>query len=109
MTETDSPLERRLAGDHQTLARPLRTLVSRPPVVIGEGSTVRDGLAVMHAEGIGSIVIVDARSRPVGIFTERDLVGVALGAGLAQSITDVMTRHPWACRATHPPTRRRWR
>jgi len=35
----------------------------------------------MHAEGIGSIVVIDAQSRPVGIFTERDLVAVALGAG----------------------------
>ncbi len=94
MTETDSPLERRLAGDHQTLARPLRTLVRRPPVVCREGSTVGEALAVMHAEGIGSIVIVDAHSRPVGIFTERDLVGVALGAGIAQPIADVMTRDP---------------
>ena len=94
MTETDSPLERRLAGDHQTLARPLRTLVRRPPVVCGEGSTVGEALAVMHAEGIGSIVIVDAHARPVGIFTERDLVAVALGAGLAQPIAQVMTRDP---------------
>ena len=57
---------------------------------------MREALAVMHAEGIGSIVIVDAQSRPVGIFTERDLVGVALGAGLGQPIAEVMTRDPLA-------------
>ena len=57
---------------------------------------MREALAVMHAEGIGSIVIVDARSRPVGIFTERDLIGVALGAGLDQPIAEVMTRDPLA-------------
>ena len=38
MAETDNPLERRLAGEHQTLARPLRTLVRRPPVVCGEAA-----------------------------------------------------------------------
>lgn len=94
MTETDHPLERRLAADHQTLARPLRTLVRRPPVVCRETSTVREALAVMHAEGIGSIVIVDAQSRPVGIFTERDVVGVLLGGGQGQPIAEAMTRDP---------------
>ena len=51
-------------------------------------------MTVMHAEGIGCIVVVDARLRPVGIFTERDLIGVALGAGLDRPIAEVMTREP---------------
>ncbi len=94
MAEPDNPLERRLAGEHQTLARPLRTLVRRPPVVCGEQSTVGEALAVMHAEGIGGIVVVDALSRPVGIFTERDLVAVALAVGLGRPVVEVMTRDP---------------
>ena len=94
MAEADNPLERRLAAERQTLARPLRTLIRRPPVVCGERSTVRDAMTVMHAEGIGCIVVVDARLRPVGIFTERDLIGVALGAGLDRPIAEVMTREP---------------
>lgn len=94
MVEPDSLLERRLAGEHQTLARPLRTLVRRRPLVCGERSTVGEALTVMHAEGVGSIVVVDARARPVGIFTERDLVGVALTAGIERPIAEVMTRDP---------------
>lgn len=94
MAEPDNPLERRLAGEHQTLARPLRTLVRRPPVVCGEQETVAAVLAVMHAEGIGSMVVVDAQSRPVGIFTERDLVGVALTDGIGRPVAAVMTRDP---------------
>jgi len=96
MAEPDSALERRLAGEHRTLARPLRALVRRPPVVCGEATAVADALAVMHAEGIGSIVVIDAQSRPVGIFTERDLVAVALGAGLGQPMAEAMTRNPLA-------------
>lgn len=90
----DNPLERRLAGEHQTLARPLRTLVRRPPVVCTEQTKVREALVVMQGAGIGCIVVVDARGQPVGIFTERDLIGVAVNAGLDRPIADVMTRDP---------------
>ncbi len=48
----------------------------------------------MQAAGIGCIVVVDARGRPVGIFTERDLIAVAVNAGLERPIVDVMTRDP---------------
>lgn len=95
MTDPHSALERLLAGEHRTLGQPLRTLVRRPPVVCGEQSTVSEALAVMHAEGIGSIVVVDARARPVGIFTERDLIGVALAAGFGRPVAEAMTRDPY--------------
>lgn len=96
MTDPDSLLERRLAGEHRTLGQPLRTLVRRPPVVCGERTTVTDALKVMRAEGIGSIVIVDGRTRPVGIFTERDLIGVVLEAGFGRPIAEVMVRYPYS-------------
>ena len=96
MTDPDSLLERRLAGEHRTLGQPLRTLVRRPPVVCGERTTVNDALTVMHAEGIGSIVVVDGGTRPVGIFTERDLIGVVLEAGVGRPIAEVMASDPYA-------------
>jgi CBS domain-containing protein len=96
MAVPDSVLERRLAGEHRTLGQPLRTLVRRPPIVCGERSTVSEALTVMHGEGIGSIVVVDARARPIGIFTERDLIGVALAAGFERPIAEVMARDPYA-------------
>ena len=94
MAESGPLLERRLAGEHQTLARPLRTLVRRPPVVCADRSTIGEALVTMRAEGIGCIVVVDTRGRPIGIFTERDLVGVALDARLGRPIAEVMTREP---------------
>ncbi|MET0682478.1 MAG: DUF294 nucleotidyltransferase-like domain-containing protein [Casimicrobiaceae bacterium] len=94
MPRPDSQLERRLANEHQTLALPLRALVRRPPVVCRERSTVREALAIMRAEGIGAIVVVDARAHPVGIFTERDLAGAVIDGRLEQAIADVMTRDP---------------
>ena len=90
----DSFLERRLAGEHQALARPPGALVRRPPVVCREHSTVRQALAVMRAEGTGSIVVVDERGHPVGIFTDRDLPTAVLDDRLESPMADVMTRDP---------------
>jgi CBS domain-containing protein len=94
MAEPDSLLERRLAGEHRTLASPLRALVRRSPVVCSERTPAREALATMRAEGIGCIVVVDPSTRPVGIFTERDLVGTVLDARLERPISESMTRDP---------------
>jgi CBS domain-containing protein len=94
MTNTDPAIERRLAADQRTLAFSLRSLVRRRPIVCDERDTVRAALARMRQEEIGSIVVVDAAGRPAGIFTERDLAGVALDAGLDAAIGTVMTRDP---------------
>jgi CBS domain-containing protein len=90
------PLERRLAGEHKTLAFALRGLLRRAPVVCTAGTSVRDAVATMRGEGVGSIVIVDARGRPAGLFIERDLIDVALDAQLDQPIEKFMRRDPLA-------------
>ena len=87
-------LEHRLAGEQQTLALPLRALVRNAPIVCREDRSVREAVAIMHQHGVGSVVVVDADSRPVGIFTERDLVG-AIARGLdTRSVAELMTRAP---------------
>lgn len=89
-------LEHRLAGEQQTLALPLRALIRNPPIVCREGQSVREAVAIMHQHGVGSVVVVDADSRPVGIFSERDLVAaVALGMD-TRSVAELMTREPVA-------------
>lgn len=94
MPANDSPLEQRLVAEHQSLARPLRTLVRRPLIACGEASTVAEAVALMQAQGTGSVVILDGHSHPVGILTERDLVGVSIDGGFAQPVAAVMTRDP---------------
>jgi len=87
-------LEHRLAGEQQTLALPLRAMVRNAPIVCREDRSVREAVAIMHQQGVGSVVVVDADSRPVGIFTERDLVG-AIARGLdTRSVAELMTRAP---------------
>ena len=89
-------LEHRLAGEQQTLATPLRALLQNVPIVCREDQSVREAVAIMHARGVGSVVVVDADSRPVGIFSERDLVA-AVARGLdTGSVAGLMTRAPLA-------------
>jgi CBS domain-containing protein len=96
MAETHSPLERRLAAEHRTLARPLRTLVHRAPVACDERCAVGEAAARMRSEGVGSIVILGERDRPLGILTERDLVSIVVDGGAARPVAEVMTRDPLA-------------
>lgn len=68
-------------------------LVRRPPVTVGVGVSVRDVVRVVYENSIGSIVIVDDVGRPIGIFTERDLLRlVAQGASLDSPVDSVMSR-----------------
>lgn len=68
-------------------------LVRRPSVTVGVGVSVRDVVRVMYENSIGSIVIVDDVGRPIGIFTERDLLRlVAQGASLDSPVDSVMSR-----------------
>ncbi len=89
-------LERRLVAEQQTLAQPLRSLLRREPIVCAEGETLRTALQRMHEAHVGAIVVVDARNRPSGIFTERDLLRAMPDAPLDAPITDVMVREPLA-------------
>jgi len=94
-SELPDPLvERRIALEQQTLAQPLRSLLRRQPVVCGEADTVNTAVRRMHDEQVGAIVVLDARKRPTGIFTERDVLGVMLGQEVDSPIADVMTRAP---------------
>jgi len=89
-------LEHRLAGEQQALALPLRALIRKEPIVCREDQSVREAAAIMHQHGVGSVVVVDPDSRPVGIFSERDLVA-AVARGLdARSVAELMTRAPLA-------------
>ena len=89
-------LEHRLAGEQQTLALPLRALIRNEPIVCREDRSVREAVAIMHARGVGSVVVVDADARPVGIFSERDLVAAVARGEDRRSVAELMTRAPLA-------------
>ncbi len=61
---------------------------------IGPEAMVSDAARAMNDAKVGSVVVVDAE-RPVGIFTERDLMGRVVCRGSdpgATRVRDVMTR-----------------
>ena len=84
------------AAEQQTLLQPLKALVRRAPVYCGSDTTIRDALATMSREQVGTIAIVDEAQRPVGIFTLTDLMErvVLPGVALDRPITETMTPGP---------------
>ncbi len=53
---------------------PLRSAVAREPVRCTADTAVADVVRAMHANRVGSMVVVDARQVPVGIFTTPDVL-----------------------------------
>ncbi|MHB8668064.1 MAG: DUF294 nucleotidyltransferase-like domain-containing protein [Burkholderiales bacterium] len=96
MSSTKIQLQHRLAGEQQTLALPLRALIRNQPVVCGENQSAREAGAIMHQRGVGSVVVLDAESRPMGIFSERDLVAAVARDLDRRPVADFMTRAPIA-------------
>ena len=95
MLRKTSQLDRRIASEQQTFARPLRSLVRAEPVVCDRARPIAEAAALMQAKGVGSVIVVDAAGRPEGILTSHDLVGaVAEGAG-AKPVAERMTRDPF--------------
>ncbi|MGD9786487.1 MAG: DUF294 nucleotidyltransferase-like domain-containing protein [Sulfuricellaceae bacterium] len=80
----------------QSMDTPLSALLRRQPVSTLPTTPLRDVLATMQQKRIGSMIVVDERQRPLGIFTLHDVLDrVALAAiDLATPIRDVMSPHP---------------
>ena len=79
----------------QSLETRLGELVSRAPVSCSPETPLREALETMHRKRVGSMLVVDAPGRPVGILTRYDVLGrIALGeVPLATPIGEVMV-HP---------------
>jgi CBS domain-containing protein len=79
-----------------SLGAPLASLVRRAPVTCRAESPIREALKRMNTERVGSIVITDEDSRPLGVFTLHDLLArvVTADVGLEAPIAQVMTPRP---------------
>lgn len=60
--------------DARVFDRPLAELIDRPPVTCAPGTPLREALETMRRERVGSIAVVDAQQRPLGIFTLGDVL-----------------------------------
>jgi CBS domain-containing protein len=86
----------RLAGEQRVFAPALGSLVRRAPVVCAEALAVDEVARLMRDQRVGSVVVVDPRSRPVGIFTKHDLVRVLAEDTRGTPVSAAMTRDPIA-------------
>ena len=67
-------------------------LMHREVITAKPGDQISNVVAAMYRAGVGSVVVVDDRGVPIGIFTERDLVRVvAEGIPLNIPVERVMT------------------
>ncbi|MFN7974182.1 MAG: CBS domain-containing protein [Acidobacteriota bacterium] len=82
------------------LKDPIGKLEPRLPVAVGPKATVAECIALLCQHGIGCVLVTDdgkANGRPVGIFTERDVVKKVARLGLDAASTEVskvMTPNP---------------
>ncbi len=65
------------------------------PVVVAADDTIQTVVALMQEQSSGCVVIAE-QGKPIGVFTDRDVLGRVLGPNLLPSapISDVMTVHP---------------
>src|SRR3990167_9081339 len=83
-------------GAQYSLDSRLGELAMRQPISCGPDMPLRDAVKLMHEQQVGSIVIVDPKLKPLGIFTLRDLRRVvADGVDLTQPIDRLMTQSPF--------------
>ncbi len=77
--------------------------VMRRPATVSPSTRIIDAVKIMNEQGASSVVVVDDYGRPVGIFTERDLVRVvAEGVSLESEVGKVMTPNPITVKVDDP-------
>jgi CBS domain-containing protein len=89
-------LERRIADEQQTFARPLRTLLRRDPVVCQDTWTIARVAGLMHKENVGSVIVVDGAGQPAGIVTSHDIVTALAEGAVERTAGERMTRAPFS-------------
>jgi len=84
------------AAEQQTMNMALADIVKKQPVSVTSDTPIRAVTEIMAERHIGSMVVVDGESRPIGIFTQSDVLKRLLlpGHPLASPIREVMSPHP---------------
>jgi CBS domain-containing protein len=93
--QLQSQFSQRVA-EQQTMNSPLSTIIKKAPVAVTRETPIQKVVEVMAAGSLGSIIIVDDEQKPVGIFTQSDVLKriVLPGTSLADPIHSVMSPAP---------------
>ncbi|KIN71864.1 CBS domain-containing protein [Sulfitobacter guttiformis] len=88
----------------QTAQRPGNRLMDRPeyktkmkPLTRSPATSVFDAVSAMSEKNYGSVIIVDAQEKVIGVVTERDVMNKLVGKGLdakTTSLSEIMTENP---------------
>lgn len=92
------------ATEQQSLSSPLSEILRREPVTCAPDTPLLDALRTMRELRVGSMVVVDAQRKPLGIFTLNDLLGRVVLPGIPTDvpISDVMSAEPVALLPSAP-------
>lgn len=84
------------ASEQQTMNSPLASILKKTPVTVAPTASIREVVEIMAAQHIGSMIVVDAQDKPVGIFTQSDVLKriVLPGVPLDRPIESVMSPDP---------------
>jgi len=90
--------------DQAQMLAPLRSVGHFPALSCAPATPIREVLETMHRKRVGSMVVVDERAAPVGIFTQSDVLHrVALAQrDLGAPIAEVMTLRAHTLEASAP-------
>lgn len=90
--------------DDNRFARPLESLVQHPPLFTLADTPLAEALGAMEAARVGSVVVTDDATRPIGILTLKDVLARVTLAGvpLTAPIATVMTPRPATLSADTP-------
>ncbi|MBS1228960.1 MAG: putative domain and cyclic nucleotide-regulated nucleotidyltransferase [Proteobacteria bacterium] len=83
-------------AEQQTMNSPLSAVIKKAALSVTPRTPIRKVVELMAASSVGSMIIVDERQQPVGIFTQSDVLKriVLTGVGLDDPIEQVMSKRP---------------
>lgn len=82
LRSVQADLATEVSGD-TALRTLLESLVHRSPVTCAPQTPIQRALETMHAAHVGSIIVTDTQSQPIGVFTLHDLLRVTATSALA--------------------------
>jgi CBS domain-containing protein len=84
------------AAEQQTMNSPLISIVKKAAISVSPETSIRQVIEAMAAGHIGSMIVVDEEDRPIGIFTQSDVLKriVLPGVSLDAAISTVMSADP---------------
>lgn len=70
---TDGDFRRCMATSENLLAQPLKQVMTRQPICIGEGALAVEALKIFNERNIDDLIVVNNRHEPVGLVDSQDL------------------------------------